>query len=96
MNILRFLFKQSRGIFAIAVLTGVISGGAGAALLGIINKSLAKQGGSLTMFVWAFVGLCIAVTLARVVSHVLLVRLGEDSVLEIRLDVIGGSRHASR
>jgi len=88
MSILRFLLRQSRLAFFLAILAGVVSGVGGAALLGLVNGALQQKGGSVALLAWAFVGLCCVVALTRVISNLLLVRIGEDSVLEIRLDLI--------
>jgi putative ATP-binding cassette transporter len=87
MNILSFLLRRSRGTFLVAVLAGVLSGLGGAALLGVVNDALQRPEAG-AVLAWAFAGLCALLVVTRVISNVLLVRVGEDSVLDIRLDLI--------
>jgi putative pyoverdin transport system ATP-binding/permease protein len=88
MKIISFLLRQSRGVFLFAVIAGVVSGVAGAALLSLVNRALNEEGADLTLLGWAFAGLCILLALTRVSSHLLLVRLGEEAVLKIRLELV--------
>jgi putative ATP-binding cassette transporter len=88
MKIISFLLRQSRGVFFFALIAGVLSGVAGAALLGLVNRALNQDGVDLTLLGLAFAGLCILLALTRVSSHLLLVRLGEDTVLRIRLELV--------
>ena len=89
MRILRFLLGRSRRVFLLAVLAGAVSGLSGAALLALVNSALQREEGSGTsVLAWSFAGLCVLVALTKVVSNLLLVRIGEDSVLEIRLGLI--------
>lgn len=88
MKIISFLLRQSRGVFLFAVTAGVVSGVAGAALLSLVNRALNEEGADLTLLGWVFAGLCILLALTRVSSHLLLVRLGENAVLKIRLELV--------
>ena len=88
MKILSVLLRQSRGAFLFAVIAGVLSGAAGAALLGLVNQALNQVEADRPLLIWSFVGLCLVLAATRVSSHLLLVRLGEDAVLRIRLELV--------
>jgi putative ATP-binding cassette transporter len=78
--------RETRGLLIGSFLAGIVSGTASVALLTLINHTL-RGGGKLPGLVWLFLGLCAVVTVTRVASHYLLVRMGQDMVVELRLEL---------
>ena len=87
MNLIFFLLRASRIHILIAVLAGAISGFGGAALLALINHALNKPGTPGSGLLWGFGSGCIVVILMRVASQILLVRLGQRAVFELRMQL---------
>jgi putative ATP-binding cassette transporter len=84
--VIAYLWRHSRGILALSVLAGLVSGAATTGLLALINASLT---GSLprSTLLWSFALLCALVPTTRVVSELLLARLGQDTVLHLRSEL---------
>jgi putative ATP-binding cassette transporter len=87
MNLLRFLLRESRAIAAFAILVGLLSGAGSSGLMVFINSRLIHGRPAGASLAWAFAGLCLAATLTRVTSNLLLLRLGERSVRGLRLQL---------
>jgi putative pyoverdin transport system ATP-binding/permease protein len=83
MSLLRFLMRYSRKTVILAVVAGAISGACNTGLLAVINSALAST--SRISLVWAFIGLCAVVPTARITSELLLLYLGQGTVLDLRL-----------
>ncbi|MDY7092228.1 MAG: cyclic peptide export ABC transporter [Acidobacteriota bacterium] len=76
-----------RSLVSLALLFGVVSGLANAGLVALINKAInapveAREGWAL-----AFLGLCVALPVSRVLAQVLLVRIGARTVVELRMSL---------
>ncbi|MUL37526.1 hypothetical protein [Gloeocapsopsis dulcis] len=65
MNLIWLLLRASRVNVAIAVLTGLISGGCSARLIALINSAVNNQ--STDNLLWYFVGLALIVLFASVI-----------------------------
>lgn len=86
MKIIYFLMRYSRRYLVLAVVAGIISGAANTGLLAIINAVLADQSSKPQLAV-AFIGLCLLVPLARIASELLLTRLGQGALYQLRMDL---------
>lgn len=86
MRLVLFLVQTSQRTVMWAVIAGVVSGACGAALIGIINSALAAgvNQWEATLPV-SFAVLMLLSPVARFVSDVLLVRLAQSSVFELRM-----------
>jgi putative pyoverdin transport system ATP-binding/permease protein len=90
-RLLSFLLKFSRQVprarvgFALVVLLGILGGFSNTALLAVINSRL--QGDTSRRLFWSFVSLCVAMPLARLISNLVLVRLTQKTILEVRLQL---------
>ncbi|MCA1566081.1 MAG: cyclic peptide export ABC transporter [Acidobacteria bacterium] len=84
MKLLKFLLGVSRTTVAFAILAGVVAGIGSAALLALVGVALNGDDASATRLVWSFAGLCLVMPAARFVSDFLLVRLGQEGILELR------------
>lgn len=86
MNLILFLLRSAWGMVAIAIFTGFISGGSSASLIALIsNASTLSPGSSLTLIAWGFVGLAIISLITSVISQVMLIRLSQNAVFQLRM-----------
>lgn len=88
MKLIQFLMAYSSRLLALAVIAGIISGACNTGLLAVINSTL-KQGhsSSFLFLLWAFIGLCVVVPLARIASELVLIHLGQGALLKLRTDL---------
>src|SRR3712207_6792798 len=86
MNLIYFLLRSSWGMVAIAIVTGFLSGGSSAGLIALIS-SAANPGTTspLTTIAWGFVGLVIVALITSIISQVMLVRLSQNAILQLRM-----------
>jgi len=70
-----------------AVIFGFLSGALNSSLLALINSAISQATAGSSKLWPVFVGLCLLAGGARVVSEGLLVRLGQDSVLALRMSL---------
>lgn len=86
---LRFVLASStraRLALVAAAVVGVVSGASSVGLLALINENLTGESSRpLSTLAWLFVGLCLVVTLSRVLSQYLLARIGQGMLLELRM-----------
>lgn len=83
MSIIWFLLQASWLNVAIAVLTGLVSGGCSASLIALINRAI--SGNSTDNLVWYFVALALIALLTGVISQFLLIDLAQEAVYKLRL-----------
>ena len=88
MNLIYFLLRSSWGMVAIAIVTGFLSGGSSAGLIALISSAanLSNQS-SLTSIAWGFVGLVIVALITSIISQVMLVRLSQNAILQLRMSL---------
>lgn len=84
MKLVYFLLRYSRSMVLVAVFAGIVSGASSTGLLALINRALKESGHSTATLAWAFVALCAVVTVTRIISEVLLARLGQGALLDMR------------
>ncbi|HWS53775.1 MAG TPA: cyclic peptide export ABC transporter [Pyrinomonadaceae bacterium] len=93
MKLLRFLLrysrevKYSRGVLAVTILTGVAGGLVSTALLALINSALGSAGEAPPELVAGFVALCVVLPVLRFVPEVLLLRLTQGAMYDLRLQL---------
>jgi len=86
MNLIYFLLRSSWGMVAIAIVTGFLSGGSSAGLIALISAAASHSTStSLTSIAWAFLGLVIIALITSIISQVMLIRLSQNAVLELRM-----------
>lgn len=86
MRLIAYLWRHSRPTLALAILAGLVSGAGTTGLLALINSSLSGTLPRITLLV-SFVLLCLLVPTARIASELLLARLGQDTVLNLRMQL---------
>ncbi|MDT5270746.1 MAG: putative pyoverdin transport system ATP-binding/permease protein [Acidobacteriota bacterium] len=85
MKLIKFLYKYSPGSVAVATLAGIVSGVSNAALLALFNAALNGSGYSKATLVGAFVALCLFLPLTRYVSEMLLTKLAQNALFDLRM-----------
>lgn len=85
MRLIPFLLKNSKRTLILAVVAGVISGAANTGLLAVINSVLSSEGPAQTRLMWLYFGLCIFLPLMRGISEMILNKIGQDSLFELRI-----------
>jgi len=86
MNLIYFLLRSSWTMVAIAIITGFISGGSSAGLIALISSAASRGNTSpLTTIAWGFVGLVIIALITGVISQIMLIRLSQNAVLQLRM-----------
>jgi putative ATP-binding cassette transporter len=85
MKLLSFLMKYSPASVVTAALAGVVSGACNALLLALFNYALRDDAQRTSLLVWAFAALCVFLPVTRYVSEMLLTRLAQDALFDLRL-----------
>ncbi len=86
MNLIYFLLRSSWGMVAIAIATGFLSGGSSAGLIALISHAASSGTPSrLTSIIWGFAGLAIVALITSIISQVMLIRLSQNAVLQLRM-----------
>ena len=86
MNLIYFLLRSSWGMVAIAIATGFLSGGSSAGLIALISHAASSGTASrLTSIIWGFAGLAIVALITSIISQVMLIRLSQNAVLQLRM-----------
>ncbi len=88
MNLISFLLRSSWGMVAIAISTGLLSGGSSASLIALISHATSNNATSrLTSIAWGFIGLATVALITSIISQVMLIRLSENAVLQLRMSL---------
>jgi putative ATP-binding cassette transporter len=93
MNLIWLLLKASWMQVAIAVFTGLVSGGVTARLIALINKAISEgfqSSDTLSNLVWQFPTLALIVVVNSIISQVLLINLSQEAVYQLRLRLSRG------
>jgi len=85
MRIFQFLLRSSRGLLLPAIVIGLISGLCSTGLIGLIHTALSRGDIPRTTLLWSFIGLCVLTLLAGIASKLLLVRIGQRSIMDLRM-----------
>lgn len=88
MNLIWLLLRASKLQVAIAILTGLVSGGTTARLIALINSAV--RGNFSDNLVWYFVALTFVVLINSIICQVLLINLSQDAVYRLRLRLSQG------
>ncbi|HYP52120.1 MAG TPA: ABC transporter transmembrane domain-containing protein, partial [Pyrinomonadaceae bacterium] len=85
MKLINFIARYSRKTVVLAIIAGAVSGVCNTALLALINQALRGAGSATAALVWGFAALCVLLPLSRFVSELLLTRLGQDALFDLRV-----------
>lgn len=83
MKIIRFFFEHSPKAVVFSIVAGLFTGACIAVLIAVINEAFKPKHPA--MLVWAFVGLCALLPLARFTSEVLLIKIGQRAMYTSRM-----------
>ncbi len=90
MNVLSFSFRHSPTAVILALVAGIASGACNTGILALINSGLVRQSSTPTqVLVWRFVGLCLVLAVSRLVAEVVLARLGQRALYDLRMGLSG-------
>ncbi|KYF53885.1 ABC transporter ATP-binding protein, partial [Sorangium cellulosum] len=84
MRVLGFLVRRARRPLLLAIAAGVISGLSGAGIIALVQEALSAGGRPAARLAWAFAGLAVLGVASKAVSQVLLTRLGQAMIAELR------------
>jgi putative ATP-binding cassette transporter len=87
MKLIKFLLLYSRKLVILAIVAGVVCGAANTGLLALISVVLTGSPWSTSTLAVVFVGLCLLVAVTRVVNELLLARLGQDALVDMRMQL---------
>ena len=87
-TLIAFLFKKSRRIVIIAILTSIVSGVASSGLMALAHKALQTREQSGIWLILGFTVLCVLFPLSRIASELLLVYLSQKIVFDLRVQFI--------
>jgi putative ATP-binding cassette transporter len=85
MKLLLFLINYSRRIVLVALFVGIISGVSNAALIAVINGALRNAGSPSPFLLKSFLALCFILPVTRLLSELLLSRMGQKALMHMRL-----------
>ena len=83
MDLIRFLLRKSWRLVLCSVVAGLVSGLAGAGLIAVIHRGMNETQVSSTL-AWSFLVLALAVPACKALSEILLTRLGQSTISELR------------
>jgi len=86
MSLFTFLLRSSGKMMAIAIVTGFLSGGSSAGLIALISLALQRSGSSDAIAI-GFGGLVFVALITSVLSQVMLIRLAQQAVFQLRLNL---------
>ncbi|MES2740499.1 MAG: cyclic peptide export ABC transporter [Pseudomonadota bacterium] len=86
MNLLSYLYRQSRPLLLLATLAGAVAGLSGAALVAVINKGI-NAPDRLWQFGLAFFGLCLLMLVSKLTAEISLLHLTQGAIYRLRLDL---------
>ena len=85
MKLILFLINYSRRIVVAALLIGILSGISNAAFIAVINSALKSAGAPSPLLVKSFIALCVILPVTRLISELLLTRMGQKALMDLRL-----------
>lgn len=87
MELIRFLLARSRRTLILSVTFGFLSGAFNSGLLALVNAAISHYRELSVVLPLLFVALCVLAPLTRVVSELLLVRLGQNAIYTLRTEL---------
>lgn len=87
MRLIIFLLRSSGQMVVIATLTGLMSGACSAALIALINRAVSAGNQSFGAMLLPFAGLVAIALIANFISQILLIRLAQQAIFQLRLNL---------
>jgi len=88
MSLFAYLRRTSPRSFAWAILASIISGCTGASFIVVVNASLHRETDERSALAWVYISLCLASIGTRIISQVLLYRLAQGLIFDLRRRLI--------
>ena len=85
MRIIRLLLKNSSKNFIAAIACSLLSGVSSAGIIAVINYAIANLPDLPLWLLWLFISLCLILWLFRFLSWVLITRLSQEVIYDLRL-----------
>src|ERR1700704_112092 len=85
MRLLKFFFHLQSSHMSLAILAGILSGVGNVLFIAVVNTAIHPRAGALGVRASFLISLCCVVVLFRFMSDVILIRLSERIVFELRL-----------
>jgi len=86
MNLIRYLHSQSWKLLWLSTVCALVSGFAGASLVGMISQGV-SQARPLYSLAWLFFGNCVLYMLAKTMSELSLLHLTQKAILQLRINL---------
>jgi putative ATP-binding cassette transporter len=87
LNLILFLLRSNRGVVILSTLAGAASGVAGVALIALVQAEIGRDRPATPALAACFAGLCAASAVARVGTQMGMIRLGQDAVARLGLQI---------
>ncbi len=84
MAILTFLLRKSKRVVILATIAGLVAGIGSTSLVTIVNEALNRDSDKMSL-VLGFAAICLLVFVTKASSQMLLIRLGQDALFELRM-----------
>jgi putative ATP-binding cassette transporter len=88
LKLIRFLLHANRNIVILSTLAGVASGVSGVALIAMVQAEIGRDAPATPALAASFAGLCAVAALARVGAQMGMIRLGQDAVAKLGLQIV--------
>ena len=85
MKLIILLLKNSKKIFFLAAITSFVSGASGTGIIAVINYAINSLPNLPAWIPWLFVSLCLVLGIFQFVSWVLIIRLSQEIIYDLRL-----------
>lgn len=85
MNLLKFLWNNSRRLVILAVITSIVCGLATAGLVACIHTALGQVESPSAHVAWAFVALCGLTLFSGVIAQIILVQISQGAIFDLRM-----------
>ena len=85
MKIIRILLENSGKTFYLAAISSFISGASSAGVIAVINYAIALLPDLPLWLLWLFISLCLILWIFRFISWVLITRLAQEVIYDLRL-----------
>ena len=86
MKLVSFLFKYSKRLAILAIISGLIGGLSNIGIIAMINATLSGRFDSRTL-IWIYVALALTLVVTRIVSSLVLTQLAQNATLELRMQM---------
>ncbi len=86
MTLIAYLYRQSWVLLLVSTISALISGFAGASIVGMISQGVTETI-NLTPFLWSFFGICFIFFITKTISEITLSHLAQAAIFSLRLSL---------